>query len=74
MSREHLALIGAVMLAAICRSSASAQDDPGHWGRLYPSLFLTSDYRYEGQSLTGHEPTVQASIYWWRPDRLYAGL
>jgi hypothetical protein len=26
------------------------------------------------KSLTAHEPTVQASLYWWRPDRFYAGL
>jgi uncharacterized protein (TIGR02001 family) len=44
------------------------------WGGLYPSLFITSDYRYDGVSSTGHEPTVQASLYWWRPDNFYAGV
>src|SRR4030095_3329018 len=37
-------------------------------------VFLTSDYRYDGQSLNSHKPTVQASLYWWRPDNFYAGV
>jgi len=67
-------MIGAVVLVTVWGSSASAQDPQSRWGRVFPSLFLTSDYRYDGQSLSGHEPTVQASLYWWRPDQFYAGV
>lgn len=74
MSTGSQALIRAVMLVAVCGGSASAQDGQSRWGRLFPSVFLTSDYRYEGQSLSGHEPTVQVSLYWWRPDKFYAGV
>jgi uncharacterized protein (TIGR02001 family) len=44
------------------------------WGGLYPSIFVTTDYRYDGASFTGHEPTVQGSLYWTRTDDLYAGV
>src|SRR4029453_13014316 len=74
MREESRALVGAVILLTMCGSFANAQDGQGRWGRLFPSVFFTSDYRYDGQSLSGHEPTVQASLYWWRPDKLYAGV
>jgi uncharacterized protein (TIGR02001 family) len=74
MSREAQAFIGVAMLVAIWPSSANAQDPPNPWGRVFPSLLLTSDYRYDGQSLSDHKPTVQASLYWWRPDNFYAGV
>jgi uncharacterized protein (TIGR02001 family) len=74
MHRQGGVLFAAFVLLAIGRSSANAQDPPSPWGRLFPSLLLTSDYRYDGQSLSDHEPTVQASLYWWRPDNFYAGV
>jgi uncharacterized protein (TIGR02001 family) len=43
-------------------------------GVLYPQLSLVSDYRYNGFSNSDGRPTVQADLYLWRPDRLYAGL
>lgn len=74
MHRQVRILLMAVVVIAIWESSARAQDPPSRWGRLFPSLFLTSDYRYDGQSLNGHQPAVQASLYWWRPDNFYAGV
>lgn len=74
MPRTVRAFLIALVPMVVWESSARAQDPPGQWGRLFPSVFLTSDYRYDGQSLSSHEPTVQASIYWWRPDNLYAGV
>jgi hypothetical protein len=37
--------MGAVLLVSVWGSSASAQDSQSGWGRLFPSLLLTSDYR-----------------------------
>jgi uncharacterized protein (TIGR02001 family) len=61
----------AVLVAMHTAFAASAQRS---WGALYPSIFLTTDYRYDGASLTGHEPTVQGSLYWAHPRDSYAGL
>lgn len=44
------------------------------WGALYPSLIVASEYRYDGNSNSSGEPVVQASLYWWRPDKTYLGL
>src|SRR5687767_9374618 len=68
--RRRRALIVAVIVHLVTQPAA-AQDA---WGRLYPSVFFTSDYRYDGVSLAGHSPTPQASLYWWRPDKFYGGL
>jgi uncharacterized protein (TIGR02001 family) len=62
--------IGASLLA-LGGESAQAQKS---WGGLYPSIFLTTDYRYDGASFTGHEPAVQGSLYWAHPENFYAGV
>jgi uncharacterized protein (TIGR02001 family) len=69
--RKVLVIATALFLPALGASSAQAQDC---CGRLYASLFLASDYRYDGLSLSGHEATAQASLYWWRPDKFYGGV
>lgn len=43
-------------------------------GQLYPSVSYTSDYRYNGVSYTGREPTAQASLHWLGPGGGYAGV
>jgi uncharacterized protein (TIGR02001 family) len=43
-------------------------------GKFYPSVSLTSDYRYNGISYTGREPTAQASLHWLGPHGWYAGV
>jgi uncharacterized protein (TIGR02001 family) len=63
-----------VILTLVALLGVSPAEAQSRWGRLYPSLFLTSDYRYDGLSLSGHEPTPQASLYWWRPDKFYSGV
>jgi len=42
-------------------------------GKFYPSVSYTSDYRYNGVSYTGREPTPQASLHWIGPRGWYAG-
>lgn len=74
MHRHARTLLSAFAVLAVCESSARAQDPPSRWGRLFPSLFVTTDYRYDGQSLNGHRAAVQGSVYWWRPDNFYAGV
>jgi uncharacterized protein (TIGR02001 family) len=43
-------------------------------GKFYPSVSYTSDYRYNGVSYTGREPTPQASLHWLGPRGWYAGV
>ena len=43
-------------------------------GKFYPSVSYTSDYRYNGVSYTGREPTPQASLHWIGPRGWYAGV
>jgi uncharacterized protein (TIGR02001 family) len=43
-------------------------------GKFYPSVSYTSDYRYNGVSYTGREPTLQASLHWLGPRGWYAGM
>jgi uncharacterized protein (TIGR02001 family) len=74
MGRRPRTLFMALVVVALWESAARAQDAPSHWGRLFPSLFVTNDYRYDGQRVNGHKPTVQGSLYWWRPDNFYAGV
>jgi uncharacterized protein (TIGR02001 family) len=61
-------------LTALCLATGTATAADGDWGRLYPTLILTSDYRYDGNSNSSGEPALQASLYWWRPDHFYAGI
>lgn len=42
-------------------------------GKFYPSVSYTSDYRYNGVSYTGREPTPQASLHWIGSRGWYAG-
>jgi len=43
-------------------------------GKFYPSVSYTSDYRYNGVSYSGREPTPQASLHWLGPRGWYAGV
>jgi uncharacterized protein (TIGR02001 family) len=43
-------------------------------GKFYPSVSITSDYRYNGVSYSGREPTPQASLHWLGPQGWYAGV
>jgi uncharacterized protein (TIGR02001 family) len=63
-----------VSISLLTIGAASAAHAHKSWGGIYPSIFLTSDYRYDGASLTSHEPTVQGSVYWAHPSNSYAGV
>lgn len=43
-------------------------------GKFYPSVSFTSDYRYNGVSYSGRDPTPQASLHWIGPQGWYAGV
>ncbi|HKS57928.1 MAG TPA: TorF family putative porin [Steroidobacteraceae bacterium] len=60
--------IRGVVLALI---SLSAQAELP--GKLYPSVSLTSDYRYNGVSYSGRGPAPQASLHWLGAGGWYAG-
>lgn len=42
-------------------------------GSLFPQVRYASDYRYDGFSNSDRRPSVQAGVYLWRPDQIYAG-
>lgn len=70
MTRAAPALAAFLALA----QPAAAQEALPENGLLYPQIFLTSDYRFDGLSSSDREPVLQFSVYWWRPDDWYAGL
>ena len=67
----HAALKTALGLALLQAGHAHAQSPKP---ALYPTLIVTSDYRYDGASNSSGNPAVQASLYLWRPDHIYAGI
>jgi uncharacterized protein (TIGR02001 family) len=62
-------------LAALCALlPAAAEADPFLSGVLAPQIMIASDYRYDGVSESAERPVIQGSLYWWRPDKTYAGI
>jgi uncharacterized protein (TIGR02001 family) len=59
----------ALALSVLWAFDLSAAD----YGRWYPSVSITSDYRYNGVSYSGREPAPQASLHWIGPNGWYAG-
>jgi len=41
---------------------------------IFPTLTVASEYRFDGASSSSGSPAVQASLYWWRPDHVFAGV
>ena len=71
----------ALLASALLSAPAAAQDKvpspshpPGSRGGLYTSLWLTTDYRYQGVSNSNNHPAIQGVIHYFRPDGWYAGL
>ena len=60
----------ALSAALLMLVPAKAQE----WGKLYPSIAVASEYRYDGVSNSSGNPALQASLYWWRPDHFFAGV
>lgn len=59
------------LAALVVPTSAAAQEARS---RLYSTVSLVSDFRYDGSSSSNRKPVGQASVYLWRPDKLYAGV
>ncbi len=51
--------------------ASSARCEHGH---IYPSLGFTTDYRYNGVSLSDREAVWQANLHWQSSDGLFAGI
>jgi uncharacterized protein (TIGR02001 family) len=71
----------ALMAAALLAAPAAAQDKtpkvaspPGSRGGLYTSVWVASEYRYQGVSNSDRQPVLQAVVHHFRPDGWYAGL
>lgn len=60
-------------LFVVSTTYADQQEIP-KWGLLLPALSITSDYRFNGMSLSNREPVFQGSLHLWRPDGYYAGF
>lgn len=58
-----------LMLSA---SAAAADDQPA--ARLYTTVSVASEHRFDGSSASNRKPVGQASVYLWRRDKLYAGM
>ena len=65
------AAIAAVMAFA---GTAALPGTAAAEGALITQLTYASQYRWDGVSSSNNQPAAQASFYWWRPDRNYAGL
>ena len=65
-------LVMTIMLAGLL--VAARADAQAGVNQLYPSLFVSSDYRYQGISNSDNQPVIQGSLYVWRPDGFYAGM
>jgi uncharacterized protein (TIGR02001 family) len=64
---------GAALVLALALAPASRSAGAELPGKFYPSVSLTSDYRYNGVSYSGREPAPQASLHWLGPGGWYAG-
>lgn len=71
-ANRMIALATAVGISLALAAPAAAQMTPV--GLFVPQAMVVSDYRFEGMSSTAREPTPQASLYLWRPDKFYAGV
>lgn len=79
--RLALPAAAALLATALLSAPAAAQDKvptpshpPGSRGGLYTSLWLTTDYRYQGVSNSNNDPAIQGVIHHFRPDGWYLGL
>ena len=61
-------------LLIVASPVASEDSEPPKWGALLPAISITSDFRFNGMSLSNREPALQGSLHWWRPDNYYAGV
>ncbi len=59
---------------ATAPQTQSAGRQMSRWGALFPSVVVASEYRFDGKSNSSGEPVVQASLYWWRPDKTFVGV
>jgi uncharacterized protein (TIGR02001 family) len=64
----------APLAAVLALGPVTAQAGPLLSGVLAPQIMVASDYRYDGVSESAERPVIQGSLYWWRPDRTYAGI
>lgn len=67
-SRSIAAPVG-LLLALIAQDAAA-----NSLGQVYATVSAVSDSRHDGASRSNGKPTGQASVYLWRPDKLYAGV
>lgn len=65
-------LPAAALALAVATTAPAAR--AGDWGGLFPSIWLTSDYRYQGVSNSDRQAALQGNVHYWRPDGLYAGV
>ncbi|MEM7098171.1 MAG: TorF family putative porin [Pseudomonadota bacterium] len=64
----------AILSALIAANARAEQQEVPAWGVLLPAISLSSDYRFNGMSLSDRKPALQGSLHLWRPDGYYAGL
>lgn len=73
MTLRRVGAIG-VMLATLAAPVGVAAETRKPQGLIFSTVSLVSEHRYEGASGSNRKPTLEASIYLWRPDKTYAGV
>ena len=61
-------------LATLAQAQPAAAQTVGKHGVLVPWILVASQYRFDGISASDNKPVLQGSLYWWRPDKTYAGV
>lgn len=76
MKRYKLAFLLLCVTGNSLGSALASEEavEPPKNGLLLPAISLSSDYRFDGMSLSNRDPALQLSLHWWRPDNFYAGI
>ncbi|MDP3855123.1 TorF family putative porin [Phenylobacterium sp.] len=61
-------------LAALALPQPTTAQTAGKHGVLVPWILVASQCRFDGVSASDNKPVLQGSLYWWRPDKTYAGV
>jgi len=61
----QLAFVAILTFVLLCETAA---------GAVYPTISVTTDYRYNGVSYSDGQPVPQVSAYWTAPQRFYFGI
>lgn len=62
------------LVAFLAKPTFGAEESKSNWGTIYPTIALTSDYRFNGVSQSNREPAFQGNLHWIHPSNFYGGV